>query len=128
MPPAPPEAHPASAMASTPVQRTTPATSPLAVVSLISGILGLTIAWGLGSMVAIITGTMALREIRTQPEAMAGEGTARAGVVLGWVGLGLTVLVLCAFCAFFLLLVPAFGLLSRTAEPTSQLLRGMLVA
>jgi hypothetical protein len=112
---------------STPVQRTSPATSPLAVVSLIAGILGLTIAWGLGSLVAIITGTMALREIRTQPEATGGEGTARAGVVLGWVGLGLTVLVVCAFCAFFLLLVPAYGLLSRTAEPTSQWL-GMILA
>ena len=114
-------------MASTPAQRTSPGTSPLAVVSLIAGILGVTIAWGLGSLVAIITGTMALREIRTQPEAMAGEGTARAGVVLGWVGIGLTVLVLCAFCAFFLLLVPAYGLLSRTAEPTSLWL-GMFLA
>lgn len=115
-------------MSSTPVQRPSPATSPLAVVSLVAGILGLTIALGLGSLVAVITGTMALREIRNQPEAMGGEGTARAGVVLGWVGIGLTVLLVCAFCAFFLLLVPAFGLLSRTAEPTSQLLRGMLVA
>ena len=114
-------------MTSAPVRPASSGTSPLAVVSLIAGILGLTIAWGLGSLVAIITGTMALREIRTQPESTGGEGTARAGVVLGWVGIGLTVLVLCAFCAFFLLLVPAYGLLSRTAEPTSHWL-GMVLA
>lgn len=95
--------------------------SSLAVVSLVSGILGVTIAWGLGSLVAVITGTMAMREIRARPEELGGAGMARAGLVLGWVGLGLLIVVACAFCLFFLLFVPAMSLLGRTTEPSSWL-------
>jgi hypothetical protein len=97
-------------------------TSSLAVVSLVAGILGVTIAWGLGSLVAVITGTMAMRDIRARPVELGGTGMARAGLVLGWVGLGLIVVVACAFCLFFLLLVPAMSLLGRTAEPGAWLL------
>lgn len=103
-------------------------TSSLAIASLVAGILGLTIAFGLGSLVAVITGTMALREIRARPEAIGGERTARAGMILGWVGIGLSLLVLCAFCLFFLLLVPALGWLSLNPEPTTQLFGLMLYA
>jgi hypothetical protein len=92
------------------------------VTSLVAGILGLTIFWGLGSLVAVITGTVALREIAAQPALVGGAGTARAGLVLGWIGIGVTLVIVCAACAFFLLLLPAFGLLSRSAEPTSQML------
>ena len=114
-------------MTSTPA-KAPPPTSSLAVVSLVAGILGLSIFWGLGSLVAVITGTMAMREIAAQPSVVGGRGTARAGMVLGWVGIGLTVLIVCAFCAFFLLLVPAYGLLSRTAEPTTWLVDLLLFA
>jgi len=98
------------------------------VVSLVAGILGLSVFWGLGSLVAVITGTMALREITAQPSVVGGARTARVGLVLGWIGIGLTTLIVCAFCAFFLLLVPALGLLSRTAEPTTRLLQLLSVA
>ena len=104
-----------------PAPSSPPSTSSLAIVSLVAGILGVTIAWGLGSLVAVITGTMATREIRARPEELGGAGTARAGVILGWVGIGRIALVLCAFCLFFLLLVPALGLLSRSPEPTTWL-------
>jgi Domain of unknown function (DUF4190) len=96
-----------------------PPTHSLAVVSLVAGILGVTVVWGLGSLVAVITGTMALREIGARPAEMGGAGTARAGVILGWIGLALLAVVICAFCVFFLLLVPALGWLSRSTEPTT---------
>ncbi len=97
-------------------------------VSLVAGILGLSVFWGLGSLVAVITGTMALREITAQPSVVGGTRTARVGLVLGWVGIGLTTLIVCAFCAFFLLLVPALGLISRTAEPTTWIVESLLFA
>lgn len=95
-------------------------------VSLVAGILGLSIFWGLGSLVAVITGTVALREISAQPTLFGGSGTAKAGLVLGWVGIGLTLLIVCALCAFFLLLVPVFGLMGRSTEPTARLLEVLL--
>jgi hypothetical protein len=96
-------------------------TSSLATVSLVAGILGVTIAWGLGSLVAVITGTIALRDIRARPSEVGGAAVARTGQILGWVGLALLVVVACAFCLFFLLLVPAMGWLGRTVEPTTWL-------
>ncbi len=115
-------------MESAPAQPMPPPTHSLAVVSLVAGILGVTIAWGLGSLVALITGTMALREIGAHPGEMGGFGMARAGMILGWLGLGLTLLLICAFCLFFLLLVPAMGWLSRSTEPTTLWLGLALVA
>ncbi len=114
-------------MTSTPA-KAPPPTSSLAVVSLVAGILGLSVFWGLGSLVAVITGTMALREIAAQPSVVGGATAARVGRVLGWVGIGLTAVIVCAFCAFFLLLVPALGLLSRTAEPTTWFVESLLFA
>jgi hypothetical protein len=60
--------------------------STLALVSLIAGILGWTLAPFIGNLVAVITGHMARKEIRLNP-AMEGSGFATAGLVLGWVGL-----------------------------------------
>jgi hypothetical protein len=59
-------------------------TNNLAIISLISGILGWTALPWLGSIVAIITGHMARAEIARNPETMEGDGMAVAGLVLGW--------------------------------------------
>jgi hypothetical protein len=69
----------------------------MAVVSLIAGILGITLFPILGSIVAIITGGMARREIRESDGALTGEGMATAGLVLGWVGFALILLAGCVF-------------------------------
>ncbi len=73
-------------------------TSTLAIASLISGILGWTLAPFLGSLVAIVTGHMARKEIRRDPS-LGGDSMAVIGLVLGWVAvlgvlLGLAVLIL----------------------------------
>jgi hypothetical protein len=67
----------------------------MAIVSLISGILGLTLIPFLGSIVAIITGYMARNEIRASGRMVGGEGLATAGLILGWIGVALGVIGLC---------------------------------
>ena len=76
-------------------------TSSLAIVSLVSGILGWTVVPWLGSIVAIITGHMARAEIRRNMDTMEGDGIAIAGLVLGWLSIGLTVLAIFAVILFF---------------------------
>ena len=76
-------------------------TSSLAIISLVSGILGWTLVPWLGSLVAIITGHMARAEIRRNPDTMEGDGMAVAGLVLGWLSIALTVLAIFAVILFF---------------------------
>jgi len=68
-------------------------TSALAITSLVSGILGWTLLPLLGSLAAVICGHMARAEIRRDPS-LDGDGMAVAGLVLGWVSIGLGVLAL----------------------------------
>ncbi len=85
-------------------------TSTMALVSLIAGILGLTLFPFVGSIIGIITGNMARKETRTNPPQFSGDGLATAGIVLGWVGVGLgaatLVCVACSFVIPFLAFIP----------------------
>jgi hypothetical protein len=74
-------------------------TSGLAIASLVLGIGGVTILPLLGSILAIILGYMARNEIRQQPGELSGDGLALAGIVLGWISVGLAVLGLVFFGA-----------------------------
>lgn len=67
-----------------------PTQSVLAIVSLIAGILGL---FFFGSLVAVICGHIARSNIRASQGTQTGDGMALAGLILGYLGLGLTVLV-----------------------------------
>lgn len=69
--------------------------STLSLVSLITGILGLTFLPFLGSIVAVITGPMAQKEIHESLGTLGGEGLAKAGIILGWIGIGLGVIGIC---------------------------------
>lgn len=60
-------------------------TSTLAVASLILGLLGTTLLFYVGSILAIVFGHMALRQIARSRGAMGGRGMAIAGLVLGYV-------------------------------------------
>ena len=64
-------------------------TSGLAIASLVLGILW--IYW-IGSIVALVLGYLALREIRQNPEVIEGRGMATAGIILGWVAMATLVL------------------------------------
>lgn len=64
-----------------------PSTNSMAVLALVAGIAGLTVIPLIGSIVAVIVGPMSRKEIaRTGEE---GQGLATAGIVTGWVGIGI---------------------------------------
>ena len=67
-------------------------TSGLAIASLVLGVGGLTILPLLGSILAIILGYMARKDIRSRPGELTGDGLAMAGIVMGWIAVGLSVL------------------------------------
>ena len=68
-------------------------TSGLAIASMVLGILW--IYW-IGSIVALVLGYLALREIRQDPQRIEGKGMAIAGVVLGWIGVTTLLLAIAA--------------------------------
>jgi hypothetical protein len=70
-----------------------PPTSGLAIAALVLGILGIVqVLPVVGSALALLFGYMARSDIRDRPQALSGEGLATAGIVLGWIGVGLWVL------------------------------------
>lgn len=69
-----------------------PQTNTLALVSLISGILGWVILPCIGGVVAVITGHMARKELRAPGNRLSGDGFATAGLILGWSQIGITIL------------------------------------
>ncbi len=85
-------------------------TSTLAVVSLVFGILGWTLLPFLGSLVAVVCGHMARGEIRRAQGALEGDGMAVAGLVLGYLVIGLSVLAVLAAILFFGGLAALIGL------------------
>lgn len=97
-----------------PTLNQTPAlqTSSVAIVSLIAGILGLTLVPIAGSIVAIITGMMAKKEIRESGGTLGGDGLATAGLVTGWLGAALAILGLCL--AMLVIFTALFGILGIT--------------
>jgi hypothetical protein len=86
-PPPPPAYQPSPRAAAAGVP-----TSGLAIASLVLGIGGLTLLPLLGSIVAIVFGYMARNDIRKRPGEVTGEGLATAGIVLGWISIGLSLL------------------------------------
>jgi hypothetical protein len=53
-------------------------------------VLGITWLWWIGSVLALVFGYIARQQIRERGEV--GEGMAIAGIVLGWVGVGVLAL------------------------------------
>lgn len=84
-------------------------TNILAIISLISAILGWVGVFGLGGLVAVITGHLAKGQIRDSGGRVGGDGLATAGLVLGYLNLAFSLMILC-----FVLLVFA-GVLSGAA-------------
>ena len=69
----------------------------LAKYSLIAGVIGLFGFFPLvASIFAIVLGRKALAQINAQPQSYSGEQSARNGILLGWIGLGLNTFFICA--------------------------------
>ena len=84
-------------------------TSTLAIVSLVSAILGFTFVPVIGTIVALITGYMARNETRSLPPKASGDGLATAGIIMGWVQVGLFVIGICCTIAYFVFIVGIFA-------------------
>jgi hypothetical protein len=84
-------------------------TSTLAIVSLVSAILGFTFVPVIGTIVALITGYMARNETRSIPPKVSGDGLATAGIIMGWVQVGLFVIGICCTIAYFVFIVGIFA-------------------
>lgn len=100
-------------------------TSTMAVISLIAGVMGFTLFPVAGSLIAVVTGLLARREIDASGGALQGDGLALAGEVLGGIGVALSLLGLClvgSVVAFSLCL----GLFAATSDQTSAILPLML--
>jgi len=102
-------------------------TNDKALISLIAGILGLTFLPLLGSIVAVVTGNMAKKEIRVGAGAYSGEGMATAGLVLGWIGIVLWVLGICGLILAVGIPICLVMLGLSTADWTSWLLLVSLI-
>ena len=76
--------------------------SAWSIVSLVSGIANFVGFPFWGALVALITGYIAKSEIEKSQGRLGGERLARAGLILGWVGLGLGFLVICLSVLMFL--------------------------
>lgn len=90
-----PSAPPAPSASSVPSEA--PPTSGLAVASLIMGIVGWFVLPLVGGVLAVVFGHMAKREIAQSEGRLGGDGLATAGLVLGYLGVGLWLLGLLAF-------------------------------
>jgi Domain of unknown function (DUF4190) len=105
--------------ASTPAPKST---NTMAILSLVAGIAGLSFVPFLGSIIAVILGPIAKREIAASAGAQTGEGLATAGTILGWVGIGVTVLGACITAVLVLLpLLLGLGIWSVETSSTSLL-------
>ena len=108
VPPVPAPAPSPPSPPSVPMTQSIPS-SGLAIASLVLGICGLTILPLLASILAIIFGYMARRDIRQRPDEVSGEGMAMAGIVMGWIAVGLAVaglllfggITACGICSAF---------------------------
>jgi hypothetical protein len=103
--------------------------STTAIISLIASLLGLTVFPLIGSVIGVITGHMAKSEIARSGGTLGGQGAATWGLILGYVGIGLSVLGLCAFGVLFLapfLCAPFFLLVSPEGAGLFQLLSALL--
>jgi len=70
-------------------------TSVWAILSLISGIANYLGLWFIGAIAAIVTGYAAKNEIEKSNGRVGGLGLANAGLILGWVGIALSILSMC---------------------------------
>lgn len=90
-------------------------TSSMAVLSLVLGIASYVVIPLLGAIGAIITGNLAKKEIRENPDQYTGEGMAHWGSILGWVNIGLSIIGLCM--AVFILIMTILTAVGVIAVP-----------
>jgi hypothetical protein len=106
IPPLPPESAAPPGQPAAPYPAAAPMaparpTSTMAVVSLVSGLVSWVLLPLLAAIVAIITGHMGRSEIRRSNGALDGDGMAVAGLILGYLQIGLLIITILGFILFF---------------------------
>lgn len=84
--------------------------STLAIISLIGGLsffIGIPV---IGSVVGVVTGNLAMKEIRSSNGLVSGENLAKIGIATGWFGIGVWALgIICGFLAALMGIIPALS-------------------
>ena len=91
-----------------------PKTATIAVWSLVLAILGVFLIGPLGSIPAVICGHKAFGRIKRASGALAGQGLALAGLIIGYIGLAVQLMI----CVMILLLLPAVAAARGEARKT----------
>ena len=84
--------------------------SNTALIALVLGIVSFVGLSIFAAIPAVILRRNARKEIQATGGMMTGDGMDQAGIVLGWINIGLTLFVACAFCA-----IPLLGILGASA-------------
>lgn len=92
-----------------PLPTAAPRTSTMAIISLIGGITGLTLLPVLGSLAGIIFGHIAKNEIKKSDGTIGGNGMATAGLIMGYIAIGLWCIACVAYFLFILFIAGASG-------------------
>ena len=93
--------------------------STTAMISLVTGILGLTLFPFIGSIIALITGSMAKKEIEQSAGTLGGEGLATAGIIMDWIGVAIGVI---GFCIGGIVILLSLGIFGIAVQDMSSLL------
>lgn len=75
--------------------------SGLAIASMVCSIVGLMVCFFIGQIVGIVLGYRARREIKASGGSLRGENFATAGIIIGWVGIAIDILIV-AFWGLFM--------------------------
>ncbi len=97
-----------------------PKTSGLAIASLVCGISGILLPIFLNAIAAVITGSMAKKEIRESNGTISGSSMATTGLILGWVEIAFTVIAIVVIAVLAIAspsLVNIFNQVSSTLQP-----------
>ena len=88
-------------------------TAGIAITSLVFGILGLMCLGPLGAIPAVICGHIAKSKIKASAGVLQGDGLALAGLILGYVSIGLLIVMLPIYAS---IAIPAFAKARDTAQ------------
>jgi len=77
-----------------------PKTSGMAIASLICSVVGFFICFFVGQILGIIFGYQARKEIQESQGRLTGEGLATAGIIVGWIGIALDILIIAIWGLF----------------------------
>jgi hypothetical protein len=86
-------------------------TNVLAIVSLIASIAGIVIFWFIGSVVGIICGHISMNQIKKTGEE--GRGLALAGLIVGYIGIALSIIAVIAVIAWTTWYMSTYGVVTR---------------